>query len=70
MLWLDKQGVPVDFYPRHHRVLNLLRWLLHVSVRTSIKQRDRWQLVRGLGGYVDTWCPSDSTITTEAEGGA
>ena len=44
MIWLDKHGWPVVFI-KNRRIINTARWLLHVSLWTSIRQRHRWEYV-------------------------
>ena len=57
MIWLDRTGYPLVRI-KHRPVVNMIRWLLHVSLWNSFRMRGRWQRVQR-GGLTDTWCRFD-----------
>ena len=68
MIWLDKHGYPVEFISGRP-IINCIRWVLHASVRRSLRERGRWQRKTGYG-LVDTYCQFDRAIPTTSAGAA
>jgi len=71
IVWLHKDGWPVEFI-KGRPIVNFCRWLLLANLRTSWRQRGRWQVCRDkLTGHrflTDTWCRFDSDMPITANG--
>lgn len=65
MVWLDKTGYPVEFI-QGRTITNFFRWLIYTSFFKSIRQRGRWQPIKGYG-LTDTWCIFDNSTENEEE---
>jgi hypothetical protein len=61
MIWLDKFSFPLEKI-KGRWFSNTLRFIIHVDIVKSFRQKGRWQRVNGYG-LVDTWCRYDNSVS-------